>query len=216
MLLGASLPWARLFGHSGSEQKSMEEYIQNSLLLRIILPSTLPAGVMFLFVGKKDGDLLYYWGLNKIPTTLCLSWLSPLNHCSTHAFFPIWTCKVWTCKSHQSMAGWQMEDIPKGSLQMDPARIKVVMYWPQLTSLQLVIHFLGFPNFFWQFIPKFSTVAAPLGFDSHPKPRKLFEELKQCLISAPIFRLPSQDSPFIVEVDNSDVAIGSLFVPVCW
>lgn len=69
LLPGATLPRGRLFSLSLSflERQAMEEYIQDSLAVEIICPSSSPAGAGFFFVEKKDKSLhpcLDYRGLN--------------------------------------------------------------------------------------------------------------------------------------------------------
>ena len=45
---------------------------------------------------------------------------------------------------------------------MEAKRIKVVKEWPEPKSVQDIQVFLGFANFYWQFIQGFSKIAAPL------------------------------------------------------
>ena len=45
---------------------------------------------------------------------------------------------------------------------MEVERIKVVKKWPELKSVRDIQVFLGFANFYWQFIQGFSRIAAPL------------------------------------------------------
>ncbi|KAI4905114.1 hypothetical protein NFI96_020918 [Prochilodus magdalenae] len=52
--------------------------------------------------------------------------------------------------------------VSKGTLAMDPAKIRAVQDWPRPSSLKEVQRFLGFANFFRRFIRNFSAVAAPL------------------------------------------------------
>ncbi|KAK1803223.1 hypothetical protein P4O66_021227 [Electrophorus voltai] len=69
LLLGSSPPRGCLFSLSGPERQAMDEYIQESLALGFIRPSTSPAGAGFFFVGKKDGGLrpcVDHQGLNRI------------------------------------------------------------------------------------------------------------------------------------------------------
>ena len=45
---------------------------------------------------------------------------------------------------------------------MEAKRIKVVKDWPKPKSVRNILVFLGFVNFYWQFIQGFSRIAAPL------------------------------------------------------
>ncbi|KAK1797203.1 hypothetical protein P4O66_008285 [Electrophorus voltai] len=104
-------------------------------------------------------------------------------------------------------------------LCMDPAKVQAVENWPRPTSVHLVQHFLGFMNFYRRFIKNFSTLAAPLitltRKASGPccwstKAQQAFDELKCCLIKAPILQLPDAELPFVVEVDTSEVGDGAV------
>ncbi|KAI4890447.1 hypothetical protein NFI96_003606 [Prochilodus magdalenae] len=109
--------------------------------------------------------------------------------------------------------------VSKGTLAMDPAKIRAVQDWPRPSSLKEVQRFLGFANFFRRFIRNFSAVAAPLTaltgktsgrFRWTVEAQQAFEELTRCLTTAPVLQLPDPRAPFIVEVDASDVGVGAV------
>ncbi|KAL3980939.1 ETS domain-containing transcription factor ERF [Sarotherodon galilaeus] len=69
LLPGAPLPTSRLYSLSQPERKSMERYINESLVAGLIHPSTSPVAAGFFFVTKKDKSLrpcIDYRGLNNI------------------------------------------------------------------------------------------------------------------------------------------------------
>ena len=45
---------------------------------------------------------------------------------------------------------------------MEAKKIEVVKNWPKPKSIQDIKVFLGFANFYWQFIQVFSKIVAPL------------------------------------------------------
>ncbi|KAI4902921.1 hypothetical protein NFI96_007389 [Prochilodus magdalenae] len=109
--------------------------------------------------------------------------------------------------------------VSKGTLAMDPAKIRAVQDWPPPSSLKEVQRFLGFANFFRRFVRNFSAVAAPLTALTRKTPgrfrwtveaQQAFEELTRCLTTAPVLQLPDPRAPFIVEVDASDVGVGAV------
>ena len=62
-----------------------------------------------------------------------------------------------------------MENIPimgvivrKGQVQMETDKVKVVKKWKTPTKIKEVESFLGFANFYRQFIKNFSHTAKPL------------------------------------------------------
>lgn len=108
--------------------------------------------------------------------------------------------------------------VSKGSLQMDPGKIRADLDWPPPASVKQVQRFLGFSNFYRRFIRNFSSVADPLS--SLTKSNRpfvwtsgadhAFNTLKQCFTSAPILTLPDPELPFVLEVDVSDVGVGAV------
>ena len=64
-------------------------------------------------------------------------------------------------------------------IYMEDEKIKAVKQWPEPKSVKDIQVFLGFANFYWQFIQGFSCIAAPLtsmlkttgriGFAANPK-----------------------------------------------
>ncbi len=57
--------------------------------------------------------------------------------------------------------------ISHDTLCMDPAKVASVVQWPEPQNVKYVQSFLGFGNFYHQFIQGFSKIARPL-FDLHP------------------------------------------------
>ncbi|CAJ0928188.1 unnamed protein product [Ranitomeya imitator] len=104
-------------------------------------------------------------------------------------------------------------------LAMDPAKLQAVMDWQEPHSLKAVQRFMGFINYYRQFIPHFSTLVAPLVAltkkGANPKlwseeVSKAFLSIKSHFASAPILHRPDVDKPFILEVDASSVGAGAV------
>ena len=99
---------------------------------------------------------------------------------------------------------------------MDPAKIAGVAKWPVPTTVKQVRSFLGFVNYYWPFVPKFSHITRPLNeltrkgiqFQWGQKEQHAFETLRAKLISEPILRQPQLDQQFEIKVDASGFAIG--------
>ena len=75
--------------------------------------------------------------------------------------------------------------------------------------------FLGFANFYWQFIKNFSYIARSLNelkgkkeWNWTEKHQRAFKELKDKITSQLILSLPKRDGKFRVEIDASGHAIG--------
>ncbi|KAI2665727.1 Transposon Tf2-9 polyprotein [Labeo rohita] len=108
--------------------------------------------------------------------------------------------------------------VSKGSLQMDPSKVRAVLDWPQPNSVKQVQRFLGFANFYRRFIRDFSSVAEPIialtkefqPFKCSKEAEGAFNRLKKLFTSAPILTLPDPETPFVVEVDAADSGVGAV------
>lgn len=82
--------------------------------------------------------------------------------------------------------------------------------------------FLGFSNFYREFIPRFSSVCEPLNYHTMQgillqwnKPQKdAFEQLKQLLISAPVLSMFDPEADTVLEADSSGYAVGGVLSQV--
>jgi hypothetical protein len=101
---------------------------------------------------------------------------------------------------------------------MDPVKVAGVTEWPTLTKKKEVQSFLGFANFYHQFIEGFLHHVKPL-FKLTKKDHKwtwgegeqqAFSKLKSHIISSPILHFMDDSKVFHIEVDSSDFAIGAV------
>jgi hypothetical protein len=110
-------------------------------------------------------------------------------------------------------------EVGKG-VQMDPSKTQAIMEWEEPRTIKGVRGFLGFANFYRNFIKNFSDIVAPLtaltkkpSTDSSPikleaDARTAFNFLKQAFITAPILAQFDPDRETIVECDSSGWCIG--------
>src|SRR5882724_9988237 len=103
-------------------------------------------------------------------------------------------------------------------ISIDTAKTDAVSVWPTPTNLKAVQAFLGFTNFYRQFIEGFSNIIIPLIhltrkdtlFIWGPDHTKAFETLKTAFTQAPILAHFNPDNPIVVETDASDYAIAAI------
>ena len=104
-----------------------------------------------------------------------------------------------------------------GQVKMDPVKVEGITKWPKPTSVKELRAFLGFRNFYKDFIDHHSLIVWPL-HDLIKKSRKwewtplqdqAFQYLKHKFISYLILRNADQTKPFILDTDASDHAIGA-------
>ena len=94
---------------------------------------------------------------------------------------------------------------------MDPIKVAVVSDWPIPQNLQDLCGFLGFANFYCQFIQNFAQIAHPLNdltkknvpFNWGTQQQMAFETLHTTFTSVPILILWDPDKPTWMEVDAS-------------
>jgi len=114
--------------------------------------------------------------------------------------------------------------VSRHGVRPDPCKVSVMKDWPAPLDKNDMYRFLGFANYFRQYIRSYATLAAPLypltqctsKEDFATKWASLqvscFEAIKLALISAPTLKLPDFDTPFEVIVDASNVAVGAVLI----
>ena len=117
--------------------------------------------------------------------------------------------------------------ISADSIEMDPAKINAILDWKTPNSVKDIQCFLGFANFYWRFIHKYSNLCQPL-FNLLCKPKKplkntalfvwspdcerVFNELMTAFTSAPILRHFDLDLETILECDTSDYVVSGVLL----
>ncbi len=70
--------------------------------------------------------------------------------------------KLKKCRFHQDEVRFLGYIVSYQGIQMEEERIKAICDWLEPQSVRDIQVFLGFANFYRQFIPGFSRLAAPL------------------------------------------------------
>jgi len=108
--------------------------------------------------------------------------------------------------------------IEEEKISMDQTKLKGIRDWPVPKTVKQVRSFLGFSNFYRQFIRRYSDIAKPLntllqkkkGFIWNEEAQKLFETLKQKFTEEPVLMMPDTSKPFQIESDASKYASGAV------
>lgn len=106
--------------------------------------------------------------------------------------------------------------ISKQGIEVDKAKVELIVKLPSPTNIKGVRQFLGHVGFYRRFIKDFSKLTRPLcellvkdvKFIWGDRCQRSFEELKIFLTTAPIVRAPNWQLPFKVMCDANDLAIG--------
>jgi hypothetical protein len=99
-------------------------------------------------------------------------------------------------------------------LRMDPEKVKAIREWQAPKTVKGVRSFLGFANFYRQFIKDFSKLAAPLtrltgnvSFRWTEEEQSAFEKLKDAFISDPVLAQFDPDRETVLETDASGYVV---------
>nr|XP_028952762.1 uncharacterized protein LOC114822524 [Malus domestica] len=106
--------------------------------------------------------------------------------------------------------------ISSKGIEVDKAKIEVIVKLPPPTSMKNVRSFLGHAGFYRRFIKDFSKISRPLCnllakdacFDFNADCHDAFNKLKDLLTSAPIITAPDWTLPFELMCDASDYVVG--------
>lgn len=101
-------------------------------------------------------------------------------------------------------------------IRMDPEKLRAIREWEAPKTVKGVRSFLGFANFYRQFIENYSLIAAPLtaltkkgtAFRWEKEEEAAFETLKRCFLSEPSLAQWDPDRITVVEADCSGYALG--------
>jgi hypothetical protein len=118
---------------------------------------------------------------------------------------------------HVSFLGYV---VTSQGIEMDDAKIVVVMSWPVPSTVTQFWSFLGLAGFYKRFVQNFSTIATPLqeftknGVQFHweSAQQQAFDALKSKLTQAPLLQLPDFDKTFELECDATSIGIGGVLI----
>ncbi|CCO31293.1 Retrotransposable element Tf2 155 kDa protein type 1 [Rhizoctonia solani AG-1 IB] len=106
---------------------------------------------------------------------------------------------------------------PEG-ISMEKEKIRAVQEWQEPRTVKQLQSFLGFANFYRQFIKDFSTIVKPLTLLTRKEQKWQWEEAEQHAFDKleeeigkdPVLIHPNPDKPYFLETDASGVAMGAV------
>ncbi len=156
-------------------------------------PATFQGYINKILVEKLDvfvkvylDDIFIYIEIKSEEHVQAVQWV--LDQLRKHSLY----ANLKKCQFYQDEVRFLGYIISHQSIQIKEERIKVVRDWPQPQPVYDIQVFLGFANFYWQFIQGFSNLVAPLT-----------SMLKTASAVGPINKNPEQDGQG-VQVENRD------------
>ncbi|KAI0996379.1 hypothetical protein K3495_g11802 [Podosphaera aphanis] len=103
-------------------------------------------------------------------------------------------------------------------IKVDPEKVSAITKWEEPETVSAVHSFLGFANFYREFIHNFSAICEPsnnltkngAAWTWEEPQRKSFDKLKGLLITAPVLKMFDPEAETILEADSSGYAIGGV------
>lgn len=137
--------------------------------------------------------------------------------------------KLLKCEFHHTKLDYLGYRISQDGVKMDPKKVKAVLEWQAPGKRKQLQSFLGFANFYRQFILSFAQVALPLTdllctkntrlkarpgqvLEWTPKCQKTFENLKAIFSQEPSLKHPDLALAFVVQANTSDVAVRAVLL----
>jgi len=126
--------------------------------------------------------------------------------------------KINTRKCHlfQRRISFLGHVISQDGVEVQPEKTAAVEEWPVPCNIRELRSFLGLASYYRKFIRSFSLIAEPL-YELLRKGRQFcwsetqqlaFEQLKSCLVQAPVLGTPQANGCFYLDTDASDRGLG--------
>ena len=122
------------------------------------------------------------------------------------------------CEFHVTRTKYLGFIVTTKGIEVDPDKVAAVLRWNRPNTVRGVQSFLGFCNFYWQFICGYSRIAKPLTqltkkevpFLWTSECEEAFQKLKQSLATAPVLTHYRPELPTRLETDASDNVVAAI------
>ena len=97
-------------------------------------------------------------------------------------------------------------------------KIETVKNWPTPKTAKEAKSFISLARYYLSYVNQFATIAKPLhqlaendrDFEWDEECEQAFQTIKEALCSAPILAFPTENDPFVVDCDASNVEQGAV------
>jgi len=127
------------------------------------------------------------------------------------------------CEFHSDSVEYLGYRLSPDGLTMSPDKIQTISDWPEPQKVKDIQSFLGFANFYHQFIFNYSDIVVPLTqltrkdapWNFSEDCQRSFNALKHAFTTVPILTHFILDTPIIMETDASDYAVAGILSITC-
>ena len=126
------------------------------------------------------------------------------------------------CSLFQTEMVYLGRKVTRDGISVQPGHVEKIKNWPVPKSVNEVERFVGFLNYYREFIPDFGSISACLyeicgskaKFAWTDDRQEAYEILRKKLINAPTLGFPNDTDDFILDTDASDKGIGAVLSQV--
>jgi hypothetical protein len=122
------------------------------------------------------------------------------------------------CRLFQRQIAFLGYVVSSSGVSPDPKKVETILSWPPPSNVTELRAWIGVIGYYRRWIEGFSRRAGPLFellkketvFEWTDRQQSAFEDMKTCLISAPILGLPKDNGQFVLDTDASGTAAGAI------
>ncbi|XP_071939819.1 uncharacterized protein [Coffea arabica] len=168
----------------------------------------------------KEGETVLLSDLNSHLKHLSLV----LNILRTHSLY----AKMSKCSFGQDKIEYLGHVVIVEGVSADPAKVEAMLSWPVPDNIKALRGFLGMTGdraddlstgYYRRFVKSYGKIAKPLtellkkhSFVLSGVATSAFEQLKVAMTQAPVLALPNFSMPFMLEIDASQTAMGTVLI----
>ena len=110
--------------------------------------------------------------------------------------------------------------VTRDGVSVDLTKVEAIVNWPRPTNVSEVRSFSGMAGYYRRFVERFSKLALPITkllwktnkFEWTIECEDTFQELKKCLVSAPILAILESNEGFVIYIDASKKGLGCVLM----
>ena len=171
-------------------------------------------------VTKKYGNLVMCYVDDIVIATTTLEdhidWLDEVFGCMKRAGLK---CKPSKCEIHRDSIKYLGRMVDRHGVRPDPDAVEAVLTWKAPRKDTQLMSFLGFANYYREFIKGYADKVYPMQklmrnkgkkFEWSDEAQTAIENIKRELCEAPVLGMPTEKGMYVLDTDTSVVAISGI------